>query len=128
VAFAQLLRYGLAGSAVLLCDALIFAWLVHVFHTNAYEANLISRTSCIPISFFLQRRTFSAPRGQKRLQFTKFVALWIFSTLLGALVLQPFLLRFGPTYASFGKLFVEACLAIMNFFLMRHWVYRKADS
>jgi putative flippase GtrA len=124
----QLLRYVIAGAVVLLCDVLIFAWLVHAFSANAYTANLLSRAACIPISFLLQRRTFAAFSGQTRLQFAKFVALWIFSTGLGAVVLQPLLFRFGPTHASVGKLFIEAALAMMNFFLMRHWVYRRTGS
>ena len=121
----QLLRYLFAGLLVLACDVAIF-YLLITFYPNAFVANLLSRMACIPISFVLQRKTFSAQDGQAKQQLGRFIALWVFATSFGALVLQPLLLTQGPQWTALGKIILEGFLAIMNFFVMRFWVY--ADS
>lgn len=122
----QIYRFILTGACVVAFDWLCFHLLVHATQ-NASISNLISRTLAIPVSFYLQRRfTFRAHTdGHSNQAWLRFIVLWLGGTSFGAVVLELIRARYGENVASAAKLAVEALVAVVNFIVLKHWVYRR---
>ena len=120
-------RYFAAGLLQLAFDFAIFTTLLF-YYQDARVANFVSRLVCAIAGFWLQRAVFQAGNGIKREQALRFILLWCISTAIGALCLQWILLNYGTRESVIAKLFLEAVLAISNFFAMRHWVFRGNDQ
>ena len=118
-------RFVLTGACVVAFDWLCFHLLVHTTQ-DASISNLISRTLSIPVSFYLQRRfTFRAHnQGRSNQAWLRFIVLWLGGTTFGAVVLELVRARYGENVASAAKLLVEALIAVVNFIVLKHWVYR----
>ncbi|HRF83459.1 MAG: GtrA family protein [Xanthomonadales bacterium] len=110
---------------------LVLDWLLFVAFTAsgmpAAPANLGSRTSAALLGFWLNGRYTFADGAGSRLGWSRFVRFWLLwlamtaiSTVLVALVET----HLGLHWAWLAKPVVEAGLAVANFFLLRHLVYR----
>ena len=124
--WSQIYRFLLTGACVVAFDWLCFHLLVHATH-DASISNLLSRSLAIPVSFYMQRRfTFRAHEaGHSTAAWLRFLVLWCGGTAFGAVVLEFVRARYGENAASAAKLLVEALIAVVNFVVLRHWVYRR---
>jgi putative flippase GtrA len=123
------LRYILTGAFVFCCDWAMFYFFVHLSE-SASISNLASRTLAIPISFYLQRLvTFTGAQTQRTpTQLWRFLLLWGLATGVGALILEAVRVPFGANMASLVKFPLEIAIAFINYFIMKHWVYRAENS
>ena len=124
-AIPQPVRFILTGAFVFCCDWAMFYVLVHLSN-NAGVSNFASRALAIPISFYLQRKcTFTGVQTQKTpAQLWRFLLLWALATAAGALILEAIRAPFGANAASLVKIPLEIVIAFINYFAMKHWVYR----
>lgn len=122
---AEIARFIVTGACVVAFDWLCFHVLVHATQ-NASISNLLSRSLAIPVSFYLQRRfTFRAHQHTRSARsWGRFIVLWLGGTCFGAIVLEVIRARYGENVASAAKLMVEALVAVVNFIVLKHWVYR----
>ena len=121
----QPVRYILTGAFVFCCDWAMFYVFVHLSN-SASISNFASRALAIPISFYLQRKcTFTGVQAQRTpSQLWRFLLLWGLATASGALILEAVRVPFGANAASLVKFPVEIAIAFINYFTMKHWVYR----
>jgi putative flippase GtrA len=110
---------------------LLLDWALFVAFTAlgmpAAPANLASRTSAALLGFWLNGRYTFADAGGSRLgwkRFIRFWALWLLMTALSTLLVALVESQLGLHWAWLAKPLVEAMLAVANFFLLRHLVYR----
>jgi len=124
-AIPQPMRYVLTGAFVFCCDWAMFYILVHLSN-SASISNFASRALAIPISFYLQRRcTFTGAQTKKTpTQLWRFLLLWALATAAGALILEAIRAPLGANAASLVKIPLEIAIAFINYFAMKHWVYR----
>jgi len=93
----------------------------------ATPANLASRTSAALLGFWLNGRYTFADGTGSRLgwrRFARFWALWLVMTAISTLLVAFVEARLGLHWAWLAKPVVEGGLAVANFFLLRHVVYR----
>jgi putative flippase GtrA len=119
-------RYLLFGVIQLLLD-----WALFVAFTAlgmpAAPANLASRTSAALLGFWLNGRYTFADASGSRLgwkRFIRFWALWLLMTAISTALVAVVESQLGLHWAWLAKPLVEAMLAVANFFLLRHLVYR----
>lgn len=90
-------------------------------------ANLLARVAGASLGFWLNGRLTFASEGQARLggrRLLRFVLAWLLLTALSTLLLGLLAARLGLTWAWLAKPLVEAAMAVISFFISRHWVYR----
>ena len=90
-------------------------------------ANLASRTSAALLGFWLNGRyTFADGNGQRLgwRRFTRFWLLWLAITAISTVLVAVVASRLGLHQAWLAKPLVEAGLAVVSFFALRHWVFR----
>ncbi|KAF1690746.1 GtrA family protein [Pseudoxanthomonas koreensis] len=93
----------------------------------AAPANLASRTGAALLGFWLNGRyTFADGQGSRLgwRRFVRFWALWLVMTVVSTLLVAFVERHLGLREAWLAKPVVEAGLAVVNFFLLRHIVYR----
>lgn len=119
-------RYIAAGLMQLLLD-----WLVFVAATAAglppVPGNLLGRGSGALLGFWLNGRyTFPRDDGRRHgwRHFARFLALWLLMTAASSGLLAWTTDTLGLQMAWLAKPLVEGGLAVLNFFLLRHVVYR----
>lgn len=119
-------RYIAAGLMQLLLD-----WLVFVAATAAglppVPGNLLGRGSGALLGFWLNGRyTFPREDGRRHgwKHFARFLALWLLMTAASSGLLAWTTHALGLQMAWLAKPLVEGGLAVLNFFLLRHVVYR----
>ena len=110
---------------------LLLDWALFVAFTAlgmpAVLANLASRTSAAMLGFWLNGRYTFADGDGSRLgwrRFARFWALWLLMTAVSTLLVALVEARLGLHWAWLAKPVVEGGLAVVNFFLLRHVVYR----
>ena len=110
---------------------LLLDWALFVAFTAlglpAAPANLASRTSAALLGFWLNGRYTFADGSGSRLgwkRFIRFWALWLVMTALSTVLVAVVESQLGLHWAWLAKPVVEAGLAVINFFLLRHLVYR----
>jgi putative flippase GtrA len=110
---------------------LLLDWALFVGFTAlgmpAAPANLASRTSAALLGFWLNGRYTFADAGGSRLgwkRFIRFWELWLLMTALSTALVAVVESQLGLHWAWLAKPLVEAMLAVANFFLLRHLVYR----
>lgn len=119
-------RYIATGLMQLLLD-----WLVFVAATAAglppVPGNLLGRGSGALLGFWLNGR-YTFPRADGRRHgwkhFARFLALWLLMTAASSGLLAWTTHALGLQMAWLAKPLVEGGLAVLNFFLLRHVVYR----
>ena len=110
---------------------LLLDWLLLVALTAlgmpVAPANLASRTSAALLGFWLNGRyTFADGNGQRLgwRRFTRFWLLWLAITAISTVLVAVVASRRGLHQAWLAKPLVEAGLAVVSFFALRHWVFR----
>ena len=118
--------YLVFGVLQLLLDWLMFVALT-ALDVPAAPANLASRTSAALLGFWLNGRYTFARDGEQRhdrWRFARFFALWLLMTALSTWLVASVAQQLGLQLAWLAKPVVEGVLATLNFFLLRHVVYR----
>ena len=110
---------------------LLLDWLLLVALTAlgmpVAPANLASRTSAALLGFWLNGRyTFADGHGQRLgwRRFARFWLLWLAMTAISTVLVAVVASRLGLHQAWLAKPLVEAGLAVVSFFALRHWVFR----
>jgi len=110
---------------------LLLDWLLFVAFTAlgmpAAPANLASRTSAALLGYWLNGRYTFADDAGSRLgwkRFARFWLLWLAMTAISTVLVAFVAARLGLHWAWLAKPLVEGVLAMANFFLLRHLVYR----
>lgn len=118
-------HYLLFGVLQLLLD-----WAVFVACTAlglpAAGGNLVGRVSGALLGFWLNGRyTFAGAQGRRLgwRRFGRFGLLWLLMTALSTVLVAGIEARLGLQLAWLAKPIVEGGLALVNFFLLRQWVY-----
>lgn len=119
-------HYLIAGLLQFLLD-----WLVFVAATAAgvpaAPGNLLGRGSGALLGFWLNGRYTFAHEGQRRHgwgRFARYAALWLLMTLISTWLVAFAARALGLQMAWLAKPVVEIALAAVNFFLLRHVVFR----
>lgn len=106
-------------------------WAVFVAATAlgmpAAPANVVGRVSGALLGFWLNGRyTFQASGGSRLAgaALRRFCVTWVLLTALGTLLVAGAASHLGLGYAWLAKPLVEAGLAVLSFFISRHWIYR----
>ena len=110
---------------------LLLDWLVFVAATAvglpAAPGNLLGRVIGALLGFWLNGRYPFARDGEQRhdrWRFARFFALWLLMTALSTWLVASVAQQLGLQLAWLAKPVVEGVLATLNFFLLRHVVYR----
>ena len=89
--------------------------------------NLLGRISGAVLGFWLNGRYTFATQGEQRhgwKRFARFWVLWLLITVISTWLIDRVAQSVGLQYAWLAKPVVEGGLALINFLLLRHGVYR----
>ena len=110
---------------------LLLDWAVFVASTAlgmpTVPGNLLGRTSGALLGFWLNGRFTFAHKGRQHFvwsRFARFFALWLVTTAVSTWLVSTVATTLGLQLAWLGKPTVEGGLALLTFFLMRHFVFR----
>ncbi|HEY5972054.1 MAG TPA: GtrA family protein [Pseudoxanthomonas sp.] len=127
---ATLMRQGssylLVGLVQLLLDWGVFVAATALGMPTPF-ANLLGRVSGALLGFWLNGRLTFAIDGQARLgrkNFARFLLVWLSLTFISTWLVSHTALELGLRASWMAKPLVEAGLALVSFFLLRHFVYR----
>lgn len=119
-------RFVAVGCGLIVVDWLVFVILTMVGLPTAWS-NVAGRVAGALVGFWANGSvTFGKP-GEPRLgrrRFARFAVLWATLTLLSTLLVAALAEHLGLRFAWLAKPVVEAGLALISFFVSRHWVYR----
>jgi putative flippase GtrA len=118
-------RFIVAGIAQLLLDWSVFS-LFHALTTATIAPNIAGRFAGAMLAFWLNGRFTFADAGQARLgsrRFARYVSLWVGLTVLSTFGMKAIDTLVGGASVYWCKLPVEALMAVLSFFISRHWVY-----
>ncbi|HEX7731997.1 MAG TPA: GtrA family protein [Rhodanobacter sp.] len=122
----QGISFLLVGGCLVVADWAVFVALT-ALGTPPPVANVAGRVVGALLGFWANGRvTFGTP-GDARLgrrRFTRFIVVWAILTLLSTYLVTVVADYLGLQMAWLAKPLVEAGLAVVSFFLSRHWVYR----
>jgi len=122
----QGLSFGIVGGVQLVLDWCVFVG-TSALGLPLPVANLAGRVSGACVGFLLNGRlTFrgAAPIRLIGRPLRRFSVMWLGLTLVSTLAVSGVGHWAGLEYAWLAKPVVEALLAVVSFFLLRHWVYR----
>lgn len=114
------------GALQVLADWLCFVGL-SAMGVGVVPANLTSRIGVAFLGFWLNGRLTFAEQGRARLggrRMLRYLASLAVFTLLSTLLLDQVASRLSLSSAWLAKPVVECCMAVMSFFVARHWIYR----
>ncbi len=114
------------GGVQILADWLCFVGLSAV-GIGVMPANIAGRLAGACLGFWLNGRLTFAEKGQARLgrqRMYRYMVAWLFFTLLSTLLLDQVAKQLSLSSAWLAKPVVECCLAVLSFFVSRHWIYR----
>jgi putative flippase GtrA len=129
----QPLLFVIAGALQYLFDAAVYGLLIAAGLPST-PANVLSRASAALLGFGFNRYiTFAQPQSAEeswsrfRASLARFAVLWIAMTVVSSLLLLAAQALFGGGLAErvIYKLVVEGILAVISFFVSRHWVFRN---
>lgn len=110
---------------------LLLDWAVFVASTAlgmpTVPGNLLGRTSGALLGFWLNGRFTFASKGRQHFvwsRFARFFALWLVTTAVSTWLVSTVATTLGLQLAWLAKPTVEGGLALLTFFLMRHFVFR----
>jgi putative flippase GtrA len=118
-------RFLAVGLAALLLDWAVFSAL-HAVSTATIAPNVAGRIAGAELSFWLNGRFTFADAGEARLgtrRFARYVVLWLGLTALSTLGMKAVDALLGGPAVYWCKLPIEALMALLSFFISRHWVY-----
>ncbi|OOG48141.1 hypothetical protein B0E52_03045 [Rhodanobacter sp. C06] len=122
----QGISFLLVGACLVAADWAVFVMLT-ALGVGPPEANVAGRIAGALLGFWANGRiTFGADRSSKlgRRHFAKFAASWLVVTLLSTYFVTIVADYLGLKMAWLAKPIVEGVLAMLTFFISRHWVYR----
>jgi putative flippase GtrA len=122
----QGLAFGIVGGIQLLLDWAVLVALT-AMGVPVAAANLLGRISGASLGFWLNGRVTFRSEGQPRLvgrPLRRFAIMWGGLTVVSTLAVDGVARWLGLEYAWAAKPVVEAALALVSFFVLRHWVYR----
>lgn len=118
-------RFTAAGVAQLLLDWGVFS-AFRLLSGATIAPNIAGRMAGAALGFWLHGRFTFAEGGEVKLgtrRFLRYVALWLLMTTLSTLCMKGVELALGGHAVYWFKPAIEATLALMSFFIARHWVY-----
>jgi putative flippase GtrA len=125
-----ILRQGFAfllvGGVQVLLDWLVFV-LVSALGVPAFAANVCGRVAGASLGFWLNGLVTFRGAEQRALvgrPLRRFLVMWVALTGLSSLAMAATDHLAGLQTAWLAKPAVEAVLAVISFFVSRHWVYR----
>jgi putative flippase GtrA len=122
----QGLLFVVVGGLQLAVDSLLFVGLTWM-GIPVSPSNLAARAGAAGLGFWLNGRFTFSSGNQSRLgsrRFSRFVIVWVGLTIVSTIVLSMLADALGLEWAWLAKPLVEVVLALLSFFLQRHWVYR----
>lgn len=122
---AQGARFTAVGIAQLLVDWSVFSAL-HALSTATIGPNIAGRFAGAALGFWLNGRFTFAVEGAPRLgsrRFARYAALWLGLTVLSTFGMKTIDAWLGGSAVYWCKIPVEALMALLSFFISRHWVY-----
>lgn len=124
--FRQGSHFVLVGAVQLALDWAVLVAL-SALGVPAAAANLAGRVSGAALGYWLNGLITFAADGQARLgrnRALRFLAVWLLLTALSTALIGAIAARLGLGYAWLAKPLVEGGLALLSFFIARHWIYR----
>lgn len=114
------------------CCLIVLDWAVFVALTAQgampVAANIAGRVAGALVGFWANGRiTFSVPGSSSRLgrwRFARYLILWVLLTSLSTVLVAVLADQLSLETAWLAKPLVEAGMAVLSFFVSRHWVYR----
>ncbi|MBK8285504.1 MAG: GtrA family protein [Ahniella sp.] len=122
----QFLSYLLIGGTQFLLDWALFS-LLFWLGVPVVAANLGARASAAMVGFVLNGRiTFADAEGGKLggRRLARFIVAWVLMTLVSTLLVQAVEWIWPGPLVYLAKPVVEAMLALVNFFVLKWFVYR----
>lgn len=122
----QFLSYLLIGGTQFLLDWAMFS-LLFWLGMPATPANLAARASAAIVGFVLNGRiTFADGEGGKlgKRRFVRFVSAWLVMTAVSTGLVQAAATFWPGPFVYLAKPAIEAGLAVVNFFVLKWFVYR----
>lgn len=119
-------RYILVGLTQLVLDWSLFIVLTAVGVPTAL-ANVLGRVAIAMLGFRLHGRYTFGDADRSRLgwaRFAKFAVTWTSLTTTSTLIMHFVRLNWGLYIAWAAKPFVELCIALVSYMLLKRWVYR----
>ena len=123
-------RFVIAGLTQLALDWGLFV-LLTTLGVPVAAANPAARLCVVAFGFWLHGVYTFADDGQHNLgwaQLSRYAPTWIALTTAGTLALAAIESRFGLQVTWIAKPAVEAVLAVVSFFALRHWVFRPTPN
>jgi putative flippase GtrA len=123
-------RFVIAGLTQLALDWGLFV-LLTTLGAPVAVANPAARLCVVAFGFWLHGVYTFADDGKHNLgwaQLSRYAPTWIALTTAGTLALAAIESRFGLQVTWIAKPAVEAVLAVVSFFALRHWVFRAAPG
>ena len=113
------------------CCLIVLDWAVFVALTAQgampVAANIAGRVVGALVGFWANGRiTFSVPGSSRlgRCRFARYLILWVLLTSLSTVLMAVLADQLSLETAWLAKPLVEAGMAVLSFFVSRHWVYR----
>lgn len=123
----EALLFGVFGGVQLLADWTLFVALTSL-GTPTVTANVAGRVLGAVLGYWLNGRyTFratGAARDRHLGRIARFVTGWGITAVLSTVAVYLIEHQFGLHGAWFGKLFVDAGLALVGFVLSKYWIFR----
>ena len=122
---AQGARFVVVGVAQLILDWSLFS-ILHVVSGATVAPNVAGRLAGAMVGFWLNGRFTFADAGQARLgtkRFARYAVLWLGLTLLSTSIIKTIDAWLGGSAVYWCILPLEALMALLSFFISRHWVY-----
>lgn len=125
VLIGQAARFTVVGVVLMGIDSGVFS-LLHWLGLALLPANTIARVLAALASFYLHSRFSFAGHGAPRpqaLRFGRYVLWWLTMTAISTGVLWASHRSLGEQSVYVAKPLVEFVLAVIAFFVSRHWIY-----
>ena len=124
-ALSQGARFILVGGAQLVLDWGVFSAL-RALTSATVLPNIAGRLAGAALGFWLNGRFTFADPDAARLggrRFARYALLWLALTVLSTSTLKAIEFGLGAAAVYWLKIPVEALMAVLSFFVSRHWVY-----
>ncbi|MDY0980250.1 GtrA family protein [Stenotrophomonas sp. CFBP8994] len=117
-------RFGLVGGIQLGVDWALFVVLSWA-GIGVVPSNLIARAGGAGFGYWLNGKyTFASGSGLGRKQMIRFVVTWIVLSVLSSTIVWIVGDKAGLGWAWLVKPAGDAALALLSFFISKHWIYR----
>lgn len=122
----KILRFGVVGGAATASYALMVWLLVDQLDWPAMQASMVGYMVSLPVSYAGQRRITFRSRGAHRVQIPKFMVLSL-TSLLGTTGGMFLMHEMYQWHYLFGIGLAVVAVPVLNFLVMRSWIFRDAD-